>query len=99
MRNIEDETTGDAFVKFRIKKTCNRMGYVIVQREYADDAAALLSIFKRKNADFPINSDKALSVIKTAIKQPPLNYDPPIPKITKSFAAFADSRRQMRSRR
>ena len=75
LQNIEDETTGEAFVKFRIKKTCNRTGHVIVQREHAGDANLLLTMFMRRNADLPSKSEEALSVITAAIKQSPLKYD------------------------
>lgn len=66
LQNIEDETTGDAFIAFKIKKTCNRVGIVYVPREQADDVKALFTFFKRKNADLPVEVAKAMSMISQA---------------------------------
>lgn len=74
IRNIEDEATGDAYIVFRIRKTCGRTGLVTVPREQADSAADLLQLFKRKNADLPTDEIKAKAIISRAILTRPLRH-------------------------
>jgi hypothetical protein len=74
LRNMEDETTGDAHIVFKIKKTSHRTGVVYVPREKADDVDSLLSMFKQKNAELPTDPEKAKLIIAQAIKAPPQRH-------------------------
>ena len=74
LRNVEDETTGDAYIAFKFPKTCHRTAVVYVPREKADDVDSLLSTLKQKNASLPTDPQKAKLIIARAIKASPQRH-------------------------